>query len=49
MEVVDLVMAHGAGVGHIHGAPYAEGDETAAQEAPAASEAVCVHLSRSLC
>lgn len=48
MVVEDLAMAQGAVVDHIHGAPYAEGEETAAQGAPAASEAVYVHLSEVL-
>lgn len=39
-------MTHRAGVGHIHEALHAEGKEAAAQDAPAVSEAVCVHLSR---
>lgn len=39
-------MAHRAGVGHIHEALHAEGKEAAAQDTPAASKAVCVHLSR---
>lgn len=44
--VEEFLMTHRTGMPHIHEAPHTEGEEAAAQEAPAASEAVCVHLSR---
>lgn len=37
----EFLLAHGTGVTHVHEAPHKEGEEAAAQEAPAAPEAVC--------
>ena len=39
----ELLPTHGARVPHVHQAVHAEGDEAAAQEAPAASEAAGTH------
>lgn len=44
----EFLLAHGTGVTHVHEAPHKEGEEAAAQEAPAASEAVCSPEQRSL-
>lgn len=41
MVVEEFLLAHGTGVTHVHEAPHKEGEEAAAQEAPAAPEAVC--------